>query len=85
MLEPLLFYGLCCSVVTVEQGYALHSVEELTQQIALIGAVYGVALQAESHKERVKSKNFLELSQDGDAATSAAWYGFYAIDLCHGT
>ena len=42
-------------VVPVEQCDALHAAKELAEQVALVGAVDGVTLQAESHQERIQT------------------------------
>ena len=73
--------AICLLIVSVEESDALHAAKELAQQVALVGAVNGVTLQTESHQQRVKAQNFLELCQDGYASASAAGNGLDAIDL----
>ena len=75
--------GRCALVILIEQGDGFHAGEELAEEVALVGGVDGVALQAEAHQERIDAQDALEVRQDGDGAAAAGRDGLDAVDLGH--
>ena len=71
-------------VVSVEESDALHAAKELAEQVTLVGAVDGVTLQAESHKQRIQAQHLLELGQYWYTAAATARNGLYAVNFTYG-
>ena len=80
---PAVMYNTLLPVV-VELGDALHAGEELAEEVAFVGGVDGVALEAEAHQERVDPQDFLHLAQDADGAAAARGDGLHAVDFADG-
>ena len=70
--------------VLIEQCDAFHSAEELLEKVAFVGGVDGVALQSESHQQRVDAEYLLDLGQNRDAAAAAGGYGLDSVYLADG-
>ena len=71
-------------IILIKESDALHAAKELTQQVTLIGAVYGIALQSESHKQRIQAQHLLELGQYWYTAAATARNGLYAVNFTYG-